>query len=793
MVWWVGNPFVCSAAFKDSGVRAMDDESGSGFVDAPADAPVDLPRFTTGEAETFERVRFEQSMATIGMGLPRLPWEQGVFAEIFNTGGGMVSHAMNFMTPLPGVFGAGFNEERQAAPVIDPELDVPGAEMPIFAKHVKALSDKDYDKQVSLQWTRALATWLAIHEGCGFDSSVGNHVQAKLAQQDRDGALMCIRDACGVRSPNTVLKRGRDLQLFFSWTSKSEGKWWPIKELHLLEYIRWTEKVGKSKLIGKNLQHGLKFFKYVMGGHFDLEKLITPLMMGLVSRIASTKNVVDQARALTVAEVQSLEIQLEKSKYALDRYYLGCILFALYSRSRWSDMSNLATFEFDVIQTSSGPFGFVEGRSRIHKTATSEERKTLYMPFVAPIWGVTAKPWGLHFKAALEEVGMLSGRDPFGPLCRATRPDGTFTIRALTSAEGSSMMNDYLKIKPGADAETTSHSLKATTLIWSARFGMDEYSRLLLGHHSTKENSLACYSRDLLAKPLRELGGLLTSIRTGQFQPDGTRSGWMNPMEAGGSDGPGQEDWTKLMEQERGHHGDVASASLGGLSAAGEVESEWSAVTVPTVIGELTPLVQSSTHDKACEEKVPELPAGFDDDFFDGDFFKEPDSRFEPVGLDDPPGTGREAEQPEGERSMGRLDLGSFPEEEPCGEDEQEVDFAESASSEDESLDSTASDDNEEKFHEAQADDVMYQVPMAVEGDLLQNKKSRMLHIRSKDEGNNLQPVSLCGVHGGSYMRLPYGARFAWPKCSKCFKSAALADERSVVDAIGAKKRRRQL
>ncbi len=181
--------------------------------------------------------------------------------------------------------------------------------------------------------------------------------------------------------PTTVLQLDRE-------------EWRPIKELQLLEFIRWTERAEKSKLIGKNLQHGLKFFKYVMGGHFDLEKFITPLMMGLVSRIASTKNVVDQARALTVNEVQGLELRLEKSQYALDR-------------SRWSDISNLATFEFDMIQTSGGPFGFIEGRSRIHKTATSEERKTLYMPFVAPIWGVTSKAWGLNFKAALEEVGML--------------------------------------------------------------------------------------------------------------------------------------------------------------------------------------------------------------------------------------------------------------------------------------------------------------------------------------------------------------------------------------------------
>ena len=151
-----------------------------------------------------------------------------------------------------------------------------------------------------------------------------------------------------------------------------------------------------------------------MGAQFNLENLITPLMTGLVSRIASTKAVVDQARALTVVEIQNLEHQLENTKYALDRYYIGCLLFAVYSRSRWSDMANLDTFEFDIIETSSGPFGFVEGRSRIHKTATSEERKTLYMPFVAPIWGITATPWGVNFKLALEAVGddrQLHSRD----------------------------------------------------------------------------------------------------------------------------------------------------------------------------------------------------------------------------------------------------------------------------------------------------------------------------------------------------------------------------------------------
>ena len=52
----------------------------------------------------------------------------------------------------------------------------------------------------------------------------------------------------------------------------------------------------------------------------------------------------------------------------------------------------------------------------------------------------------------------------------------------------------------------------------------------------------------------------------------------------------------------------------------------------------------------------------------------------------------------------------------------------------------------------------------------MQNKRSRMLHKRSQDEKNHLQPVSLCGVHGPGFICLAEGAAFSWPKCSKCFK-----------------------
>ena len=52
----------------------------------------------------------------------------------------------------------------------------------------------------------------------------------------------------------------------------------------------------------------------------------------------------------------------------------------------------------------------------------------------------------------------------------------------------------------------------------------------------------------------------------------------------------------------------------------------------------------------------------------------------------------------------------------------------------------------------------------------MQNKRSRMLHLRSPDLRNKLQPVTECGLHGPGFITLEDGAAFEWPKCSRCFE-----------------------
>ena len=361
---------------------------------------------------------------------------------------------------------------------LEPEEDeeeVPqAAGIPVFARCVQALSDQDFESSRALMWTRALACWTGIIEGSRFQSSVGKHVYECLCNDDRKGATDIIRDACGIRSPKTALKRAQDLMMMIKFCEQAGLNWWPLTERNVLKYLGWNEGKARSKLTGKNLLHALKFFKYVMGADFDAETVLSPLVTGKISRIVGEREPRVQARPLTLEELKTLENKVYDLPNIVDRYMVGCILYAVYARCRWSDLRSIHSIEFDVIDTTDGKFGFVEVRSRVHKTGGAEEKKALFMPFVAPTAGVTERPWALAWQEAMAALGFCLWQKPFGAICRAPSASGSFGVRPVSTDEITKMLNGFLGHKVGSAMRVTSHSLKDTLLAWCARYGIDE-------------------------------------------------------------------------------------------------------------------------------------------------------------------------------------------------------------------------------------------------------------------------------------------------------------------------------
>ena len=91
----------------------------------------------------------------------------------------------------------------------------------------------------------------------------------------------------------------------------------------------------------------------------------------------------------------------------------------------------------------------------------------------------------------METLGFNLWCKPYGAICRAPSTSGTFGVRPVSTAEITNMLNGFLGHKEGSLMRTTSHSLKDTLLAWCARYGIDETSRTLLGHHSLQNNKVA--------------------------------------------------------------------------------------------------------------------------------------------------------------------------------------------------------------------------------------------------------------------------------------------------------------
>lgn len=198
----------------------------------------------TSDSE-MDRWSFENSLGNMGLTLPQSPWEAGVFRQIFNPG------SLPEELDLPGAHIPVASFANMEPDDGDPPelLPSPADRMPVYAKCVKALTDRDYEASQTLKWSKALAVWSGILEGSKLESSVGEHMHYCLCNNDRSGAITAIRDACGIRSPRTVLQRGRDIRKFIQWTQLVDKQWWPLDAMMIAEYLQWSEAQVKSKLL----------------------------------------------------------------------------------------------------------------------------------------------------------------------------------------------------------------------------------------------------------------------------------------------------------------------------------------------------------------------------------------------------------------------------------------------------------------------------------------------------------------------------------------------------------------
>ena len=296
----------------------------------------------------------------------------------------------------------------------------------------------------------------------------------------------------------------------------------PLQESTCYSYLQHL-RANASPTTALAFVEALAFARVTIGLQDTEEVLTSRRITGAADLMFSSKAPLRQRDALTLEEVIILESLVESAPALADRCAAGACCFCLYGRLRCSDLARMHDLQFDLAEDGSG---FVEGRARATKTATSREKKARFLPVVAIVYPLanSKKSWAQWWQIARSQANL--DKQAF-----AQPPPTTcdqWLARPLSSGELSRWLNDLLdQLRPRPPtAFIGSHSLKTTMLSWLAKHGAAASDRRLLGGHTDSNDvSLLTYSRDALAAPLRCLGRMLKDVRNGHFKPDLGRSG----------------------------------------------------------------------------------------------------------------------------------------------------------------------------------------------------------------------------------------------------------------------------
>ena len=480
----------------------------------------------------YNRLLFEARMSSMGDAEMKLPWEQGVWKRIFADDDDDIFPTV--VPPVPGEYlfpspsqGTGHDAVEPMEQSMHPrELIAAETALPFYSFAVRVLPDRDALEEDRKLWLQALYKWQQVFEILNYPGAVGKALLQEQLETDPDERSAVLRDSLGIKSPRTAIKRAQTLLQYFSWLQMHVPDWSPWDRRHCLQYLGSKEHARASASRGMTLLESFRFARFVLEIPIPEQLLSDPQLRGRAQRLLAEKETYKPARPLKVVEVAALEKLIASHSNPIDVYMLGAILFAVLSRSGWSDLKMIHQLWIEKVEFNGELYGFVEARTRYHKTATTLAKKQRYMPLVAPVLGVTNIDWTKFWVQAMNALGINMEVEPFGALCKAPSHDGSLCRRSCSTEEIGTFLNKVLKTNQ--ETCVTSHSLKHTTLSWCAAYGMDEPARTLLGHHELQgAKAMTVYSRDLLTRPLQLFCSMLANIRLDHFRPDESRTSRM--------------------------------------------------------------------------------------------------------------------------------------------------------------------------------------------------------------------------------------------------------------------------
>ena len=371
---------------------------------------------------------------------------------------------------------------------------------------------------------RAYKLWRLILEENFMATSLGKQIQDSVMSLASEAEITSlISDTFLDRAPSTLAKRGSSMLKYMVYCRHNFGvPGLPVLECRACQYVRSLIDSKAAATTPSGFVSALNFSAELLDAQGAAEAAKSARIRGAAQSHFGTKRILKQAKVLKTEWVTILESAVYAALDPKDKIAAGFFCFLVHARPRFSDAMFVNVLELDVDKFGSG---FVEGGATDVKTARSAQLRTQLMPLVAPAHGIAQRPWAAQWFRE-RELQNVSGMRHLLP---SVGMDGNWVDVPCDLSIANRWLVSILQsfgVDPALLAGVTSQGLKATSLSWCAKFGMQAVPRQLLGHHIPSHlTSAMTYSRDCLAAPLREYDEVLLQIRLGNFQPDCSRGG----------------------------------------------------------------------------------------------------------------------------------------------------------------------------------------------------------------------------------------------------------------------------
>ena len=128
-----------------------------------------------------------------------------------------------------------------------------------------------------------------MFEVLSFPGVLGSALEFECLYGDTSEQVVVLRDALGIKSPRTAIKRAQSLLKYFSWLHDAFSDWDPWNRSRCLLYLSFT---GESKTVasrGMTFLEALRFAKFVMQIPIPDDLIGDAQLRGRAQRLMLTK------------------------------------------------------------------------------------------------------------------------------------------------------------------------------------------------------------------------------------------------------------------------------------------------------------------------------------------------------------------------------------------------------------------------------------------------------------------------------------------------------------------------